>query len=157
MRRPLCSSRNVFAHYCCVADTQGNGVPAHAQTFFSGTGLLTRATPACSFGAPLPASANRRAPMPDQAEFAAVFDDLRAILADYAPKLRSSTTSPDYYYLDTHTLGQEQEANHVRGGAHRKSYVSYYFMPVYADAIKGYVACTEKAHARQSVLQLHEA
>jgi hypothetical protein len=75
--------------------------------------------------------------MPDNAEFEAVFADLRAILADYAPKLKVVRDKPGDYYLDTHTMGKNKKP--IMFGAARigKAYVSYYFMPVYSDAIKG--------------------
>src|SRR5690349_7388898 len=44
MRKPLCSSRNVFAHRACDG-TQANDFPAHAQTFFSGRGCRGGAHP----------------------------------------------------------------------------------------------------------------
>ena len=47
--------------------------------------------------------------MPDRAEFDAVFADLRAILADYAPKLKVVRDKPGDYYLDTHTIGKNKK------------------------------------------------
>ena len=75
--------------------------------------------------------------MPDRAEFEAVFADLRAILADYAPKLRVVRDKPGDYYLDTHTVGKNRKPIMFAAIRVGKAYVSYHFMPVYFDVIKG--------------------
>jgi len=75
--------------------------------------------------------------MPDRAEFEAVFADLRAILMDYAPKLKVVHDKPGDYYLDTHTIGKNKKPIMFAAARIGKAYVSYYFMPVYGDAIKG--------------------
>jgi hypothetical protein len=69
--------------------------------------------------------------MPARDDFAPVFARLRAILAEYEPKLQIVHDKPDHYYLDTHTIGANKRP--IMFGAVRimKNYVSYYFMPVY--------------------------
>jgi hypothetical protein len=66
-------------------------------------------------------------------EFAAVFKDLRAILAAYEPKLKVVHDEPDHYYLDTFTIGPNKRP--IMFGAVRvqKNYVSYYLMSVYGQ------------------------
>jgi hypothetical protein len=75
--------------------------------------------------------------MTDRAEFEAVFADLRAILADYEPKLKVVRDKPGDYYLDTHTLGKNKKPIMFAAARIGKGYVSYYFMPVYSGVIKG--------------------
>jgi len=75
--------------------------------------------------------------MPDKPEFEAVFADLRAILADYAPKLKVVRDKPGDYYLDTHTIGKNKKPIMFAAARIGKAYVSYHFMPVYFDVIKG--------------------
>ena len=95
--------------------------------------------------------------MPATQDFAPVFKGLRSILAEYAPKLKVVHDRPDNYYLDTHTIGKNKKPIYFGGVRLGKAYVSYYLMPVVlAGSTKGYVACTEKAHAGHSVLQLHD-
>ena len=43
--------------------------------------------------------------MAQNPEFTAVFQDLRAILAEYEPKLKVVHDKPDNYYLDTFHVG----------------------------------------------------
>lgn len=71
--------------------------------------------------------------MPHAPEFAAVFKDLRAILAAYEAKLRVVHDKPDHYYLDTFTVGPNKRP--IMFGAVRinKHYVSYYLMSVYGQ------------------------
>ena len=75
--------------------------------------------------------------MSDRAEFEAVFAELRAILKDYAPRLKVVRDKPGDYYLDTHTLGKNKKPIMFAAARIGKAYVSYYFMPVYGDAIRG--------------------
>jgi hypothetical protein len=71
--------------------------------------------------------------MPKSAEFAAVFQDLRAILAEYEPKLKVVHDKPDNYYLDTFTIGTNKKPIMFGGVRINKNYVSYYLMAVYAQ------------------------
>ena len=66
------------------------------------------------------------------AEFAAVFAELRSILAEYEPKLVVVHDTSDNYYLDTYTVAQNKKP--IMFGAVRvmKNYVSYHLMSVYA-------------------------
>lgn len=70
-------------------------------------------------------------PMAADPEFTPVFRALRAVLAEYEPRLTVVHDTPTHYYLDTHTLGRNKKP--IMFGAVRmtKSYVSYHFMPVY--------------------------
>ena len=133
MRKPLCSSRNVFAHRACDG-TQANDFPAHAQTFFSSRGCRRGPRPG-SFA--LPVNRHPRNPVSDKAEFEVVFAELRAILKDYAPKLKVVHDTSGHYYLDTYTIGKNKKPIMFAAARIGKSYVSYYFMPVYGGAIKG--------------------
>ena len=74
---------------------------------------------------------------PDKAQFGRVFAELRKILSPYERKLAVVRDTPDWYYLDTYTIGPNGKP--IMFGAIRvgKNYVSYYFMPMYAGAIKG--------------------
>jgi hypothetical protein len=75
--------------------------------------------------------------MTDRAEFGAVFAGLRAILAEYEPKLKVVRDKPGDYYLDTHTLGKNKKTIMFAAARIGTGYVSYYFMPVYSGVIKG--------------------
>jgi hypothetical protein len=72
--------------------------------------------------------------MAKSAEFQAVFDELRAILAQYEPRLAVVHDKPGFYYLDTFTIGPNKKP--IMFGAVRiqKNYVSYYLMSVYGQA-----------------------
>lgn len=71
------------------------------------------------------------------AQFAAVFNELRAILADYAPRLNVVHDTAGYYYVDTHTIGANKKPIHFGAVRIGKNYVSYYFMPVYGGISHG--------------------
>jgi hypothetical protein len=71
-----------------------------------------------------------------KAEFVPVFASLRAILAEYAPKLEVVHDRPDNYYLDTHTIGANKHPIYFGGVRAGKAYVSYYLMPVYAPEVQ---------------------
>ena len=43
--------------------------------------------------------------MPPKPDFAPVFSALRSILAEYEPRLQVVHDRPDYYYLNTYTIG----------------------------------------------------
>ena len=70
-------------------------------------------------------------------EFAAVFQALRGILADYEPKLKVVRDEPGWYYLDTHTVGPNKKPIMFAAVRIGKNYVSYYFMPVYGGITDG--------------------
>jgi len=74
--------------------------------------------------------------MPATQDFAPVFQGLRSILAEYAPKLKVVHDRPDNYYLDTHTLGKNKKPINFGGVRLGKAYVSYYLMPVYSPEVK---------------------
>ena len=133
MRKPLCSSRNVFAHRACDG-TQANDFPPHAQTFFSSRGCRGRPR---HRSLALPGNRYPRNPLSDRAEFEVVFAELRAILKACAPKLKVVHDTSSYYYLDTHTIGKNKKPIMFAAARIGKGYVSYYFMPVYGGAIKG--------------------
>jgi hypothetical protein len=69
--------------------------------------------------------------MPPRAEFVPVFKALKTLLKPYAPSLKTVHDKPDYYYLDTHTLGSNRKPIMFAAARIGKSYVSYYLMPVY--------------------------
>jgi hypothetical protein len=70
-------------------------------------------------------------------EFASVFGRLRAILAAYAPKLTVVEDREDCYSLDTQTIGKNKHPIAFGAVSVGKSYVSYHFMPVYGELIRG--------------------
>jgi hypothetical protein len=74
--------------------------------------------------------ASKGAPAP---EFDAVFQALRAILVEYAPRLVVVHDTPDNYYLDTYTIGHNKRPIYFGGVRRGKAYVSYYLMCVYSD------------------------
>jgi hypothetical protein len=74
--------------------------------------------------------------MPSTSEFDAVFQELRTILAEYEARLVVAHDRPDYYYLDTHTLGANKRPIAFGGVRMGKSYVSYYLMCAYAADAK---------------------
>jgi len=74
--------------------------------------------------------------MPATQDFAPVFQGLRSILAEYAPKLKVVHDRPDNYYLDTHTLGKNKKPIYFGGVRVGKAYVSYYLMPAYSPELQ---------------------
>ena len=94
--------------------------------------------------------------MPHSPEFAAVFKDLRAILAEYEPKLKVVHDKPDHYYLDTFTIGPNKRPI-MFGGGPRPEELRQLLSDVglWPDRpARRDVAGAEKAHAGQGVLQL---
>ena len=75
--------------------------------------------------------------MPARAEFVPVFNGLRDILTEYAPRLQVVHDKPDNYYLDTHTIGPNKKPIFFAGVRMGKSYVSYYLMPIYGPQLRG--------------------
>jgi hypothetical protein len=74
--------------------------------------------------------------MPTPKDFPPVFQALRSILAEYAPKLKVVHDRADNYYLDTHTLGKNKKAIYFGGVRIGKAYVSYYLMPAYSPELQ---------------------
>ena len=74
--------------------------------------------------------------MPAKNDFPPVFEGLRSILAEYAPKLKVVHDRPDNYYLDTHTLGKNKKPIFFGGVRMGKTYVSYYLMPAYSPELQ---------------------
>lgn len=74
--------------------------------------------------------------MPARAEFVPVFQRLRNILAEYAPKLNVVHDKPDNYYLDTFTIGANKRPISFGGVRMGKAYVSYYLMPIYGPEVR---------------------
>src|SRR5690242_12092350 len=76
-------------------------------------------------------AAAKKSPAKD--DFAAVFARLRAILTAYAPEMVVVKDDPQWYYLDTHSVGPNKKPIMfavVRSG---KAYVSFYLMPLYMN------------------------
>ena len=69
--------------------------------------------------------------MPPKPDFAPVFSALRSILAEYEPRLQVVHDRPDYYYLNTYTIGPNKHPIAFGGVKVGKAYVSYYLMCVY--------------------------
>ena len=82
--------------------------------------------------------------MPTRAEFIPVFNGLRDILAEYAPKLKVVHDQPQNYSLDTHTIGPNKRPIFFGGVRITKNYVSYYLMPVYAEMVRGMSPALQK-------------
>ena len=77
-------------------------------------------------------------------EFGAVFSELRDILSEYAPKLTVVRDEPNWYYLDTHTIGPNKKPIMFAAIRIGKNYVSYYFMPVYGGITDGLTPALKK-------------
>lgn len=75
--------------------------------------------------------------MPAHAEFGPVFERLRSLLLPFAPKLALVRDEPGHYHLDTYRVGKNKHPIMFAAVQVRKNYVSYYFMPIYAGAVKG--------------------
>jgi hypothetical protein len=69
------------------------------------------------------------APLPST--FSAVVQELRALLAPYAPPLVVTADGPGGYSLDAPSLAPNGKPLFFGGVQARKGYVSFYFMPVY--------------------------
>ena len=70
--------------------------------------------------------------MDADSSFTPVFSALRSILKDYEPGLVIVADEPDYYYLNTRTLGPNKRPISFGGVRIGKGYVSYYLMCAYA-------------------------
>jgi hypothetical protein len=69
--------------------------------------------------------------MTKQDRFAAVFAQLRNVLEPYAARLTVRHDAPDNFYLDTPVSPRYRKALFFGAVQVKKSYVSYYLMPVY--------------------------
>lgn len=70
--------------------------------------------------------------MAKAADFEAVFQRLREILAAYAPRMIVKADTPTNYYLDTHIIQKNKSPLFFGAASVKKNYVSYYLFPVYA-------------------------
>ena len=64
-------------------------------------------------------------------EFEAIFERMKAMLAQYAPRLRVREDTPRDYYLETEYSEKWKKPLFFGSAAIKKNYVSYYLMPVY--------------------------
>lgn len=69
--------------------------------------------------------------MPTQDEFRLVFEQLKNILKPYADNLTVKTDLPDSYYLDGPYSEKWKKELFFASAQIKKSYVSFYLMPVY--------------------------
>jgi hypothetical protein len=76
----------------------------------------------------------KKAQTKNNAEFAATFDALRAILAPYSKRhMRVVHDTPDYYYLET-TFPVLQHTSVMFAAVRKgKGYVSYHLLPIYMN------------------------
>ena len=65
-------------------------------------------------------------------DFPVVFDQLKAILKPYEPRLSVTVDSSEGYSLDTHQLGPNKKPMFFGAAVIKKNYVSFHLMPVYA-------------------------
>jgi len=73
--------------------------------------------------------------MPKTADFTATFAALRAILKPYAAKMIVAIDEPGEYQLSSATLKDRiGRPLYVAAVQIKKNYVSFHFMPIYADA-----------------------
>ena len=64
-------------------------------------------------------------------DFPVVFDQLKAILKPYEPRLSVTVDSSEGYSLDTHQLGPNKKPMFFGAAVIKKNYVSFHLMPVY--------------------------
>ena len=69
--------------------------------------------------------------MPTQVEFPLVFESLKEILKPYAKKLTIKTDNPNLFYLDAAYNEKWKKELFFASTQIKKSYVSFYLMPVY--------------------------
>jgi hypothetical protein len=67
-------------------------------------------------------------------DFPAVFARLRAILIPYAPGMVVVKDTPEWYYLDTKSIGPNKKPVCFAAARLGKAYVSFYLMPLYMNA-----------------------
>lgn len=77
--------------------------------------------------------------MPAQNEFPLVFEKLKTILKPYGKKLTVKTDAANLYYLEGGISARWKKPLFFGSAQIKKSYVSYYLMPVYMypDLLKG--------------------
>ena len=77
--------------------------------------------------------------MSPQADFPAVFEQLKSILKPYEMTLTVKADSPDTYYLDGPYSEKWKKELFFGSAQIKKNYVSFYLMPVYMypDLLKG--------------------
>jgi hypothetical protein len=80
---------------------------------------------------PQPDTSHVRIAMPDTTQFPVVFQRLKGLLEPYAPALVVVTDTPETYYLNTHALDRHRREVFFAATQIKKTYVSYYLMPVY--------------------------
>ncbi len=76
----------------------------------------------------------KKAAVKPRADFAAVFDRLRAILVPYAADMVVVKDTADWYYLDTKVIGPNKKPVMFAAVRPGKGYVSYHLMPLYMNA-----------------------
>ena len=64
-------------------------------------------------------------------DFPAVFDQLKAILKPYEPRLSVTADGSEGYSLDTHQIGPNKKPMFFGAAVIKKNYVSFHLMPVY--------------------------
>ena len=64
-------------------------------------------------------------------DFPVVFDQLKALLKPYEPRLSVTVDSSEGYSLDTHQLGPNKKPMFFGAAVIKKNYVSFHLMPVY--------------------------
>lgn len=64
-------------------------------------------------------------------DFPTVFDQLKAVLKPYEPRLSVTANDSEGYSLDTHQLGPNKKPMFFGEAVIKKNYVSFHLMPVY--------------------------
>ena len=64
-------------------------------------------------------------------DFPTVFDQLKAVLKPYEPRLSVTANDSEGYSLDTHQLGPNKKPMFFGAAVVKKNYVSFHLMPVY--------------------------
>ena len=72
-------------------------------------------------------------------DFPTVFDQLKAVLKPYEPRLSVTANDSEGYSLDTHQLGPNKKPMFFGAAVINKNYVSFHLMPVYVhpDLLEG--------------------
>ncbi len=64
-------------------------------------------------------------------DFPTIFDQLKAVLKPYEPRLSVTANDSEGYSLDTHQLGPNKKPMFFGAAVIKKNYVSFHLMPVY--------------------------
>ena len=64
-------------------------------------------------------------------DFPTVFDQLKAVLKPYEPRLSVTANDSEGYSLDTHQLGPNKKPMFFGAAVIKKNYVNFHLMPVY--------------------------